>query len=197
MDDVPQASLTRQEAAGHAVEMIDGALVQAVLDGAWRRDSDRHGEEHWRCVAGTGLSLADGVPGCDAPVVFLFGLVHDTRRENEHYDPGHGARAASFARELTAAGVLPLDAVRLELLCEALALHSDGLVSDDPTVAACWDADRLHLPRVGIDPNPKLFSTARAREGDRLSEAARLREAPPTWADLVRDVRARPASLPA
>lgn len=82
--------------------------------------------------------------------------------------------------------MLPLDAPRLELLCEAIALHSDGLVSDDATVAACWNADRLHLPRVGIDPNPDLFSTDLARGPGPLSEAARTRGTPPTWAELVR-----------
>ena len=42
---------------------------------------------------------------------------------------------------------------------------ANGLVSEDPTVGACWDADRLDLPRVGIQPDPALFSTARAHEG--------------------------------
>lgn len=166
--------------------MIGAGLVEAILAGAWRRDSELHGEAHWRCVAATGLALADGAPGSDRGLVLLFGLLHDTRRENEHLDPGHGSRAASYARELVASGALSLAPRRVELLCEAIELHSDGLVSEDRTVAVCWDADRLHLPRVGIDPNPDLFSTALAREPFRLSDAAGLRTAPPTWAKLLR-----------
>lgn len=149
------------------------------------RDSSWHGEEHWRCVAATGLSLADGLPGCDRALVFWFGLLHDTRRENEHRDPEHGLRGAAYARELAAAGVLRLERERLALLCEAIELHSDGLTSADPTIGACWDADRLHLPRVGIDPDPDLFSTPLAREDGRLAAAAHLRGAPPAWADLA------------
>lgn len=171
---------------GELERVIDAGLVEAILAGAWRRDSVLHGETHWRCVAATGLALADGAPGSDRGLVLLFGLLHDTRRENEHFDPGHGSRAASYARELVATGALQLAPRRVELLCEAIELHSDGLVSEDPTVAVCWDADRLHLPRVEIDPNPDLFSTALAREPVRLSAAARLRGAPPEWAELLR-----------
>ena len=75
------------------------ALVDAVLPRAWRRESEWHGEHHWRCVAATGLTLGTALDGVDRGLVFCFGLLHDTRRENETYDPGHGTRAASFAAE--------------------------------------------------------------------------------------------------
>lgn len=166
--------------------MIDVALVETVLAGAWRRESPLHGEAHWRCVAASGLELARvAARGPDPGLVFLFGLLHDTRRENEHVDPGHGSRAASFARDLARSGALRLQPARMDVLCEALELHSDGLVSDDATIAVCWDADRLHLPRVGIDPNPDLFSTRHARMPGRLALARRLRETPPGWSELL------------
>jgi hypothetical protein len=41
--------------------------------------------------------------------------------------------------------------------------HADGLTSADPTVGACWDADRLNLWRVGVAPDRRLLSTAAAR----------------------------------
>jgi uncharacterized protein len=169
--------------------VIDLALVETVLADAWRRDSPAHGEAHWRCVAATGLALVPESSGADPAVVFLFGLLHDTRRENEHYDPGHGLRAAAHTRQLAAARVLPLETPRLDLLCHALELHSDGLVSEDATVAVCWDADRLHLPRVGIDPDPERFSTALARRPEQLAAAARLRETAPTWVEVLALVR--------
>lgn len=164
--------------------MPDLALVETVLARAWARDSTMHGEGHWRCVTTSGLALAPET-GADATVVFLFGLLHDTRRENDAVDPEHGPRAAAFARELHGEGALVLDTAQLELLCTAIERHTRGETSDEPTLGTCWDADRLHLPRCGIDVDARLLSTASARGDGRLGAAAALREAPPTWAELV------------
>ena len=162
------------------------ALVDAALAAAWRRKSPWHGESHWRCVAATGLELAAATDGADSSLVFLFGLLHDTRRENESVDPEHGARAAAFAAQLREADLVPLDEARFGSLLTALDLHSAGRVSGDPTIGTCWDADRLHLPRVGIEPDPALLSTEIARGPRSLSAAERLRrDGPPRWPELV------------
>jgi uncharacterized protein len=50
------------------------------------------------------------------------------------------------------------------LLLRALTEHADGYKSEDPTIGVCWDADRLDLPRVGIQPNRELLSTTAARK---------------------------------
>ena len=131
-----------------------------------------HGELHWRTVGANGLWLAEPLDGADTLVIFLFALLHDSMRVNDSIDPEHGPRAAAFAGELHAEGVCPPHAAQLETLQYACFEHTNGLVSDDPTVGACWDADRLDLPRVGIQPDPARFSTARAHEG------------PPTITDL-------------
>ena len=172
---------------GHGVETRSlSLLVDVVLARAWRRDSVVHGEDHWRCVTATGLALAAAGTGVDRALVFCFGLLHDTRRENESVDPGHGARAAGLAGELRAEGVLSLEDGRFASLTEALRSHSAGTVSRDPTVGTCWDADRLHLPRVAIEPDPTLLSTASARGAEALSAAAALREhGAPDWDALV------------
>jgi len=162
------------------------ALVAAVLPRAWRRESYWHGEAHWRCVTATGLALATTDGHVDRWLVFCFGLLHDTRRENEAVDPGHGERAAGFARTLREEGALPLEERRFAVLAEALRSHSDGLVSADPTIGTCWDADRLHLPRVSIEPDPTLFSTDAAKGPRRVAEAEALRrDGPPAWDTLV------------
>ena len=162
------------------------ALVDAVLPRAWRRESAWHGEVHWRCVTATALSLAAVDERVDRSLVFCFGLLHDTRRQNEAVDPGHGARAAELADTLREEGVLLLGEPRFTALAEALRLHSSGDVSTDPTIGTCWDADRLHLPRVSIEPNPALLSTRAAQGPARLSEAEALRrDGPPTWDALV------------
>ena len=160
--------------------------MDAVLPRAWRRESPLHGEIHWRCVAATGLELASTDANVDHAMVFCFGLLHDTRRVNEAVDPEHGPRAAEFAEVLHADGVLQLGGTRFAALLEALRLHSDGQVSVDPTIGTCWDADRLHLPRVSIMPNPTLFSTRAALGPARLSAAETLRrDGPPVWDTLI------------
>ena len=161
-------------------------LVATALARAWRADSTLHGDEHWRCVAATGLALAPLVANADRTVVFCFGLLHDIRRLTDGADPEHGARAAVFAEELHREGLLTLDDGRFPVFADALVHHSGGLVSDDPTTGVCWDADRLHLPRVSIVPRPDLLSTRAARGEAPLAAAALLRsEGPPSWDVLV------------
>ena len=164
------------------------SLVDVVLPRAWRPDSTIHGDEHWRCVAATGIALAPSVGDVDRTLVFCFGLLHDTRRMSDSVEPEHGERAATFAVELRDEGALLLDDARFALLAEALIYHShsSSLVSSDPTIGTCWDADRLHLPRVSIRPRPDLLSTPAARADAALSAAALLRsDGPPSWDALV------------
>lgn len=140
-------------------------LLATVRERSTGIDSHIHGELHWRTVGASGLWLARSLDGVDRQVVLLFALLHDAMRLNDGHDPEHGRRAAVFAGELGADGLLGIAAPQVELLLHACAEHADGTVSDDPTVGACWDADRLDLPRVGITPRPELFSTDVARNG--------------------------------
>ena len=108
--------------------------------------------------------------GADATVVRLFALFHDSRRENECRDHGHGKRGAELARSLK--GVeFQLDDALFHLLMEACGGHTDIVHHPDPTIGTCWDADRLDLPRVGITPDPAYLNTARAKQ---LSRALSL-----------------------
>jgi uncharacterized protein len=121
-----------------------------------------HGPEHWRRVERNGLLLASRT-GADAEVVRLFALFHDCQRINDGHDPDHGARGAVFAASLRGTAFELADA-RFELLRYACVWHTDGKHHSDPTIGACWDADRLDLGRVGLVPDPKFMSTAFARE---------------------------------
>jgi uncharacterized protein len=39
------------------------------------------------------------------------------------------------------------------------AKESVGLMHQDATIQSCWDADRLDLGRVGIEPSKQYLST--------------------------------------
>ena len=138
------------------------AIMNEILRGYALPITGYHGVAHWARVLDNGLRMAE-VTGGDREVVALFAVFHDSRRINEQRDEGHGRRGALLARTLRGS-LLNLDDARFELLHEACCLHTDGLVTEDPTLAACWDADRLDLGRVGITPDPQRLCTHAARE---------------------------------
>ena len=121
-----------------------------------------HGPAHWRRVERNGLLLATRT-GADATLVSLFAVFHDSRRENEGWDKGHGARGAELAR-LLRGQLFDLTDDDFEILHYACTWHTEGKHHEDPTIATCWDADRLDLGRVGIIPSRKFMSTDFGRE---------------------------------
>ncbi|MEI7686218.1 MAG: hypothetical protein WCL32_14435, partial [Planctomycetota bacterium] len=72
-------------------------------------------------------------------------------------------RGGELARPLRGS-LVHLDDARFELLFEACRLHTDGLTTEEPTLQACWDADRLDLGRVGITPKPNRLCSEEARK---------------------------------
>lgn len=153
-------------------------LLAAVRARSTGIGSHIHGELHWRTVAANGIWVAEPLEGADTQVIFLFALLHDSMRENDSIDPEHGPRAAAFAGRLHAEGLLSVTSAQLELLQHACFEHTNGKVSSDATIGACWDGDRLDLPRVGITPDPALFSTERAHASPRPFGD------PPEWIEL-------------
>ena len=71
--------------------------------------------------------------GVDLLVVELFAFLHDSRRLNEHKDPEHGSRAASYAEELKGK-VFQLSEEQIEKLCHVMTFHNDGGIHADPTI---------------------------------------------------------------
>jgi len=125
---------------------------------AW---SGAHGLSHWERVEANGLSLAQET-GANTLVVSLFALFHDACRWNEYDDAEHGLRGARLAEKLHGKLFTATDQ-EMVLLTDACARHSDGHLAADVTVQTCWDADRLDLPRVGIQPLPQYLCTQAAR----------------------------------
>lgn len=148
-----------------AAPRISDTDVGAVLAAAKARIAvdlrGIHGIRHWTRVRENGHRLARHT-GADAEIVELFAFLHDSCRENDRHDLGHGERAAEFAESLRGTLIhLPDD--KFALLLEAIRDHEKGFTRGDITVRTCWDADRLDLGRVRIRPIPKCLCTDYAR----------------------------------
>jgi len=139
-------------------ENLTGELITAVLRDGTASQAGVHGLGHWRRVEQFGLEIA-ATSGADRDVVSHFALFHDSCRLNDGHDPEHGPRGAALARRFFKAGRLGLSENQMELLHEACTDHTYVHYSSNPTVATCFDADRLDLGRVGITPNPKFLNT--------------------------------------
>ena len=133
--------------------MIDlKPLVHRILEDYALRGDGTHGVWHWARVLENGLRLADAM-GAKIEVVQLFAILHDSRRVSDGVDDDHGRRGADLAAALRG-GLFNLTDADFELLYEACAAHSDGLIEGDVTIQTCWDSDRLDLGRVGMIPAP-------------------------------------------
>jgi uncharacterized protein len=114
-------------------------------------------------VLSNGKTLAGRTPGADVLVVELFALLHDCRRTRDGYDINHGRKAAEGLNEIRGSLIFLSDE-QFGLLESACRGHTDGDISEDPTIGCCWDADRLELSRVGIKPEQRFMSTQAARD---------------------------------
>lgn len=137
-------------------------LLEAAIEASPAPDSGSHGLKHWLHVAAAGARLLEAGADADPAVLFAFAVLHDVYRHAAGAYADHGARAADLARQLT--GDLLLSPDQMDTLTAALAGHVAQRVSQDPTISACWDADRLTLPRLGIAPNLALLSTLEGRQ---------------------------------
>jgi uncharacterized protein len=121
-----------------------------------------HGSPHWARVRANGLYIAER-NGANTKIVELFAFLHDVRREHDGHDRDHGHKSADLAAELNGR-FFSLSDDELELLTWACREHSDGHLDADLIVQTCWDADRLDLGRVGIEPDPNRLCTPEARD---------------------------------
>jgi uncharacterized protein len=130
-----------------------------------------HGVAHWARVLENGRRLAPST-GADLRVLELFSFFHDACRQSDGRDPAHGPRAAAFVQSLRAD--IALDDERFALLVEACDCHTRGpRPRAGLTVLTCLDADRLDIPRVGMNVKPELLFTPAAREGSMIMWASR------------------------
>jgi uncharacterized protein len=148
----------------HVLKLLRAIKEQYVLD--WK---GIHGASHWARVWVNGMRLAEET-GAIREVVGFFALFHDARRFNDRTDPEHGKRGADLAARWRGE-FFDLNNEDFDLLYTACAYHADGLTEAEVTVQTCWDADRLDLGRVGIQPTSRYLCTEAARGIDILKWA--------------------------
>jgi uncharacterized protein len=124
-------------------------------------NSQLHGISHWDRVYDYGKQLV--APGVDPLVVALFAYLHDSCRTGDGYDTSHGPRAAEWIDSLRETYLKPLSDEQIRLLKEACRLHTTTQKTGNPTVDACFDADRLDLWRADIIPDPEKMATGKGR----------------------------------
>ncbi len=151
------------------------ALIQAILQQYTLPTFGTHGVSHWARVYENGLRLA-AQTGANVEVIRLFSLFHDAKRTNEGWDLVHAHAGAHYAAELRG-HLFELPDPEFDLLYTACAYHTDGRVEGDVTVQTCWDADRLDLGRVGIEPAARYLCTPAAVDSELLEWANRRSQA--------------------
>ena len=145
------------------------AVLNVVLEQYLLPLQGVHGVTHWARVLENGLRLCEET-GADEEVVSLFAVLHDSQRQNESYDPEHGPRAADFAKDLRGE-VFELEDRQFWRLFYACRDHTTELTHEDITIQTCWDADRLDLGRVGVEPHPSRLCTDAARQQEFINWA--------------------------
>lgn len=166
-------------------------LAEARADSPLRA-SPVHGERHWRAVAAIGIGLRGQEATVDARVMLAFGMLHDCRRWSESGDPDHGPRAAKAMADSRALSAL-MDRPQMEEVLHACRVHTQARrldAGEGPSAAACLDADRFTLRRVGTEPHPKFFSLGYDALQFRrwLAQGDALTREPPTWEALIASV---------
>lgn len=139
-----------------------GAIWSRVLKDTSVTHASIHGPVHWARVERNGLYVAQKT-GANQMIVQLFAVFHDCMRQNEHIDPGHGRRGAEYAVQIKNE-LINIPADDFDKFYYACEWHTDQITTDDITIAACWDADRLDLGRVGIILDPQYMNSKPAQE---------------------------------
>ena len=161
------------DVAGFSDEGIDIPNLPDII--AWAEErfsaSDIHDISHGRRVAINGRLLCDCFDKRtlwfmrkykDKPnlrVITLFAFLHDSHRVDDGCDMEHGPRAAKALNDIRFSLLSYLSDKEFEQLKDAIKYHTSAKTHPDITVAICFDADRLDLVRIGIQPDPQYMAT--------------------------------------
>ena len=155
--------------------MIDfDVLWNSIINDPELRNSHIHGPDHWARVERNGIYLGEQV-GADLDVIKLFALFHDSKRQNDGIDPGHGKRGAEFAKKLRNK-LFKISDEQFNCFYNACRLHTRQIHINDVTMGTCWDSDRLDLGRIGIQPSSIFMNTTIAKKIVNNNEWEKLEE---------------------
>lgn len=121
-----------------------------------------HGPKHWRNVERFGEWLWL-IYGADIDVIQAFAFLHDIERKSNSVDLQHGDRAALLINTIRDTVLWHLCPRQIRLLKKACRLHTVSLKTSNKTINACFDADRLDLPRYGTEIDPDRLATEYAK----------------------------------
>lgn len=141
-------------------------VIEYALSG-WEL-GDTHGLSHWQRVERNGIILSTEVCNgklsfrkyINIKVVRFFAYLHDKCRLNDGADMEHGVRAAEMLSSIRNTILKDFTDEELSLLEKACRYHTTEHRTGIPTVDVCFDADRLDLGRVGVDPEPAKMATS-------------------------------------
>ena len=140
-------------------------------------ESEIHGIDHWQRVERNGLLLAKE-SGANTRIVQAFAYLHDCMRLSDRSEDGedysHGQRAANMVRGYKESIFRDFSKEEFDDLIYALANHTRVEKTVKRDIDTCFDADRLDLTRVGIQPDPERMATSTgayyAANMDKLNE---------------------------
>lgn len=141
-------------------------IVKRFASSDWKL-GDIHGLSHWQRVERNGIILSlekrNGAfcirKDINITVVRLFAYLHDKCRLDDGWDFEHGIRAAKMLHSIRRTLLKELSDNEFSLLEKACELHTTEHKTGEPTIDTCFDADRLDLNRVGIEPSPNKMAT--------------------------------------
>lgn len=128
---------------------------------------DFHGIEHWEEVERNGILLAKYDSKINIKVVRYFAYLHDSCIEyngNHSERIEHGKRAAKFCDEIRNTFLSSFSDNEFLLLRNACEYHTIKTSVGNITIDTCFDADRLDLPRVGIQPKASKMASKQGKE---------------------------------
>ena len=127
----------------------------------WNK-SDIHGIEHWDNVYKNALKLKDN--DINLNILYAFAYLHDSARFNDGIDLYHGARAVENVKKLSKTILSNLSHEEIFELSYACCYHTTEHKTNNKTINACFDADRLDLIRVDIIPDPFQMASKKGAE---------------------------------
>lgn len=135
-------------------EIIPVEVMKQVMNEFHLKNSVIHGISHWSRVFYYGATLSK-IHNIDLEIIAYFSIFHDSKRMLEDDEPEHGPSAAEFFKKLDS--IIFIKPENKEIIYEACRTHNLVDSTDIKEIGVCYDADRLDLWRVSLEPSDKYL----------------------------------------